>query len=68
MNLITQPILILLCVNDHLNPHVTTPSACNEPMHAVMMAWVEGVGGRYDKGPLKTMDRVLEKVRCHEKV
>ena len=36
-------------------------SACNEPMHAAMSAWVELLGGRYDKGPLKTVDRVLEK-------
>ena len=36
-------------------------ATCNEPMHAVMSTWVESLGGRYDKGPLKTLDRILEK-------
>ena len=40
---------------------VEQANLCNEPMHAVMSTWVESLGGRYDKGPLKTLDRILEK-------
>ena len=40
---------------------VEQANLCNEPMHAVMKTWVESLGGRYDKGPLKTIERILEK-------
>jgi hypothetical protein len=47
--------------NWRVNALMADAAKCNAPMHAVMKAWVERVGGKYDEGPLKTRDRVMEK-------
>lgn len=41
---------------------ITEATAAEEAMHMAMRALVEGVGGRYDRGPLKMKSRILEKM------
>ena len=45
---------------DHL---LDEAKAAEEEMHVVMRKLVEGVGGSYDKGPLKKKGRVVEKIK-----
>jgi hypothetical protein len=41
---------------------IVEAEAANEPMHVAMRELVEGVGGNYDRGPLKKKPRILEKM------
>ena len=41
---------------------IVEAEAANEPMHIAMRELVEGVGGNYDRGPLKKKPRILEKM------
>ena len=47
---------------ENVDDLIAEAKATEEPMHEAMRALVEGVGGAYDRGPLKKKERVLEKM------
>ena len=47
---------------DDVDALILEAEAANEPMHVAMRELVEGVGGNYDRGPLKKKPRILEKM------